>query len=77
MPTAVPVQPPPEKLLLTVPEAAALLTLSVWRVEEMVRENQIGHVALGKSDKKKTAVRIPRAAVDEFLSSHSKPQPSA
>jgi len=50
-----------EKDLLTIPEVAPRLKLSVYRTYELARQGKLRTVKIGKS------VRVPPAAVSEFL----------
>ena len=52
-----------EKLLLTVPEAAAILRLCRTRVYELVRTHALPVVRIGKT------IRIPKAALMDFIES--------
>ena len=48
--------------LMTIPEVAVQLKLSVYRTYELARQGKLQTVKIGKS------VRVPQAAVAEFLS---------
>lgn len=51
-----------ERLLLTVPQVMAELGFSRWRVYDLIRSRELVSVKVGRSR------RIPRAAVEEFVS---------
>ena len=59
--TAQPDNPPGDRRVLTVPEAAALLRVSAWSVYQLVNRGELRAVRLGRS------IRIPAAAVAEKL----------
>jgi excisionase family DNA binding protein len=48
-------------ILLTVEEAAELLTISRWKVFDLIRQREIRSVKIGGLR------RIPRSAVDEYV----------
>jgi excisionase family DNA binding protein len=51
----------PVRLLLTVEEAAEALTVSRWKVFELIRTRQLRSIKIGGLR------RVPRAAIDEYI----------
>jgi excisionase family DNA binding protein len=51
----------PVRLLLTVEEAAEALTISRWKVFELIRTRQLRSIKIGGLR------RVPRAAIDEYI----------
>lgn len=51
--------PPP--ILLTVEEAAEVLTISRWKVFELIRTRQLRSIKIGGLR------RVPRSAIDEYI----------
>ena len=49
------------RLLLTVEEAAEALTISRWKVFELIRTRQLRSIKIGGLR------RVPRAAIDEYI----------
>ncbi len=49
----------------TIPQVAAMLQLSKTKVYDLVNDNQIGHVRLGRN------VRIPQSSLDAWLTKHT------
>lgn len=50
------------KLLLTVPEAMAELSVSRWTIYELIRSGELESVTIGRCR------RVPRTALDAFVS---------
>ena len=52
---------PPVRLLLTVEETAEMLTVSRWKVFELIRLRELRSVKIGGLR------RVPRGAIDEYI----------
>ena len=67
-PTPLPV-PPPERVALTVPEAAAVLGLGKSTIWAMLARGDLPRVRAGRT------TRISRTAIDEYMAAGGNPKP--
>ncbi len=51
----------PTRILLTVEEAAEVLTISRWKVFELIRTRQLRSIKIGGLR------RVPRSAIEEYI----------
>ncbi len=58
-----------EALLLTVPQAAQALDIGTTLAYELIGQNKLPHVRLGR------AVRVPRAALEAWIAKNTRPTP--